>query len=121
EQVDTLVVDKTGTLTEGRPALTRVVTYAGQDEQELLRLAAALEQGSEHPLAAAIVRGARERGLELPEAEHFESHTGKGVSGRVEGRDVALGNARLMGELGLARELRQEEADAFRSEGGSAL
>jgi Cu+-exporting ATPase len=98
EKVDTLVVDKTGTLTEGRP---RVVTVAGEDESEVLRLAAALERGSEHPLAAAVVAAAAEKGLPLPAAGEFRSVTGKGVTGRIEGRAVALGNRALLDELGI--------------------
>jgi Cu+-exporting ATPase len=101
-QVDTLVVDKTGTLTEGRPRLAAVETLAGISEDELLRLAASLERGSEHPLAAALVAGAGARGLALAEATGFESHTGRGVTGTVAGRAVALGNRRLLDELGIA-------------------
>jgi Cu+-exporting ATPase len=96
EKVDTLVVDKTGTLTEGKPRLAHVTAVAPFTEEEVLRLAAALEQASEHPLAAAIVAGARERGLTLPEAAEFESLTGRGVAGTIEGRRILLGNAVLM-------------------------
>jgi Cu+-exporting ATPase len=99
EKVDTLVVDKTGTLTEGKPKLTSVVAAEGFEETTLLRLAASVEQASEHPLAAAIVQGARERNLHLAQAEDFRSITGKGVSARVEGRSVVLGNARLLEDL----------------------
>jgi len=100
--VDTLVVDKTGTLTLGQPRLVGVETVeGGPDEATLLRLAAGIERGSEHPLAAAIVDGARERGLEPAVAEDFDSITGKGVTGRVDGRQMALGNAALMAELGV--------------------
>ena len=98
-QVDTLVVDKTGTLTLGKPRLVAVEPAGGFDERELLRLAAGLERGSEHPLAAAIVAGAEERGVEPGRAEEFQSTTGKGVRGKVEGRQVALGNRALMEEL----------------------
>ncbi len=101
EKVDTLVVDKTGTLTEGKPKVTTVLTSEDMDGDELLRLAASLERGSEHPLAAAIVEAARDKGLELGTAEDFESVTGKGVTGRVEGVAVALGNAKLLADLGL--------------------
>ncbi len=101
ERVDTLLVDNTGTLTEGRPRLQQVVPLAGVDEDDLLRAAASLERGSEHPLAAAIVQGAEQRGLELSGAQDFESRTGKGVTGRVDGRVVALGNRRLFEELRL--------------------
>ena len=98
-KVDTLVVDKTGTLTEGKPKLVSVVTTSGIDEATLLRLAASLERSSEHPLAAAIVGGAQERGLELVEATGFDSITGKGVRGEVDGRTVLLGNRALLNEL----------------------
>ncbi len=101
ERVGTLVLDKTGTLTEGKPRLTSAVPIGGQTESELLRLAASLERSSEHPLAAAIVAGAQERGLTLAAAADFRSLTGRGVVGRVEGRAVALGNQRLMDELNI--------------------
>ena len=99
ERVDVLVVDKTGTLTEGKPKLVAVVPAIGQDESELLQLAASLEQVSEHPLAAAIVNGAKERGAVLLGAEQFRSFTGKGVLAIIGGREVAIGNARLLAEL----------------------
>jgi Cu+-exporting ATPase len=99
-QVDTLVVDKTGTLTEGKPQLVSVVVAPGVDEATLLRLAATLEKGSEHPLAAAIVNGAQNRGLALGATQGFESITGKGVRGKVDGREVALGNRALLEALG---------------------
>ena len=101
EKVDTLVVDKTGTLTEGKPALTRVTARSPFDENDLLRLAAGLEQASEHPLAAAIVAGARTRGLFLPQVASFEAHTGRGVSGSIEGRAVLLGTQNLLKESGV--------------------
>jgi Cu+-exporting ATPase len=101
ERVDTVVIDKTGTLTEGKPKLVSVTTLAGS-ESDLLRLAATLERGSEHPLAAAIVEGARDRGAALAEATDFTSVTGKGVTGVADGRRVALGNRALMDELGVA-------------------
>ena len=101
EKVDTVVVDKTGTLTEGRPRLATLVALPPHDEAELLRLAASLERGSEHPLAGAIVGAARERGLALEEAADFRAVPGQGVSGRVGGRRVALGNAKLLGTLGV--------------------
>ena len=113
-KVDTLVVDKTGTLTEGRPRLVSVVPAQGRGEDELLRLAASLERGSEHPLAAAIVRGAAERGVKLADATDFDSITGKGVRGRVDGRDVALGNRALLDEL------RHRCAPALRARGSAA-
>jgi len=113
EKVDTLVVDKTGTLTEGKPRLLSVVALAGLNEQELLRLVARLERASEHPLAAAIAAGAREGGVQLVEATEFRSLTGRGVVGQVEGREVAVGNEQLFEELGIpapggATELRRE-------------
>ncbi|MDB5309222.1 MAG: silP 2 [Gemmataceae bacterium] len=101
EKVDTVVVDKTGTLTEGKPRLVSVVPFAGFDERELLRLAAALERASEHPLGAAIVAGAAERGITPPAAEVFESVTGKGVVGRVDGRTVAVGNRAMLKAAGM--------------------
>ncbi len=113
EKVDTLVVDKTGTLTEGKPRLISVVALAGVSEPELLRLVASLERASEHPLAAAIAAGASERGVQLVEAREFRSLTGRGVIGKVEGREVAVGNEQLFEELGIsvpsgAEELRRE-------------
>ncbi|MBI4937029.1 MAG: heavy metal translocating P-type ATPase [Nitrosomonadales bacterium] len=101
EKVNTLVVDKTGTLTEGRPKLTSIVPLAGFDEDEVLRLGASLERASEHPLAAAIVKGAQEKSLTLSPVNDFRSYTGKGVTGTVEGRAVALGNLKLFEELHL--------------------
>jgi Cu+-exporting ATPase len=120
-QADTLVVDKTGTLTEGKPRLTEVVPADGFDERELLRLAAALERSSEHPLAAALVRGAEERGLSLPKAEDFESLTGKGVVGAVEGRPVTLGSAALLAEHGVSADSLRPRADALRNDGQTVL
>jgi Cu+-exporting ATPase len=121
EKVDTLVVDKTGTLTEGKPALTSMATVSGYSEAELLRLAASLERGSEHPLAAAIVAGARERSLALAEAEDFTVLTGKGVTGRVEGRLVTLGNRRLLDDLGIAAGELAERAEALRRDGQTVM
>ena len=95
-KVDTLIIDKTGTLTEGRPRLTDVVAADGFDEHAVLSLAAALEQGSEHPLAEAIVEGARERGVRFGKAADFEAVTGEGVAGTVDGHAVALGNDAMM-------------------------
>jgi Cu+-exporting ATPase len=120
-QVDTLVVDKTGTLTEGRPKLVAVVPAVGQDEAELLRLAASLERGSEHPLAAAIVKGAEERGAALAEAAGFESVTGKGVKGEVGGRRVALGNRALLDELGIDPGPLAEQAESLRGDGQTVM
>jgi Cu+-exporting ATPase len=120
-RVDTLVVDKTGTLTEGRPSLDRVVAAPGFEEAEVLRLAASLEQGSEHPLAEAIVRTARERGLALVKAEGFESVSGVGVRGRLGGRAIALGNAVLMRDAGAPPDALSAAADARRGEGASVV
>ncbi|TIR25100.1 MAG: heavy metal translocating P-type ATPase [Mesorhizobium sp.] len=117
--VDTLIVDKTGTLTEGKPRLTDVVAAGNIDENELLGLAAALEKGSEHPLAEAIVEGAAARGLKLAEAVDFEAVTGKGVSGTVSGRKVALGNAAMMADLGV--ETPAANAEAMQAEGKTAM
>ncbi len=109
-QVDTLVVDKTGTLTEGKPKLVAVETVDGFDQQQLLRLAACLERGSEHPLAAAIIAGAEEQGIDTAAVEEFRSITGKGVTGRIDGIEVALGNRRLLENLGIdAPELLKRE------------
>ena len=119
--VDTLVVDKTGTLTEGRPKLVSVQPVGGWDEATLLRLAASLERGSEHPLAAAIVSGAAERDLALAHAGSFESLTGKGVRGRVDGRSVALGNRRLLDDLHVAAGDAGAHADALRREGHTVM
>ncbi|CAO3403949.1 heavy metal translocating P-type ATPase [Azospirillum palustre] len=121
EKVDTLVVDKTGTLTEGKPRVTAVVPAAGIDEAELLSLAASLERLSEHPLAAAIVGSARERGLPLQEVADFGSITGKGVVGRVGGREVLLGNAAMMLDRGVVLGDLDARADELRREGATAL
>ena len=118
-KVDTLVVDKTGTLTEGKPKLESVVTNGIVDEQTLLRLAASLEKSSEHPLASAIVSGARERGVEVIEATHFESITGKGVKGEVDGHRVAVGNRSLLEKLD-AGEL-AAKAEASRANGQTMM
>ena len=101
EKVDTLIVDKTGTLTEGKPRLVAVLPETGYDEADVLRLAASLERGSEHPLAEAIVQGAEERGVKMANAEDFEAVTGKGVKGVVDGKTVALGNLAMIRDLGL--------------------
>ncbi|RWA77562.1 MAG: heavy metal translocating P-type ATPase [Mesorhizobium sp.] len=119
--VDTLIVDKTGTLTEGRPRLTDVVAVEASDGNDLLALAAALEKGSEHPLAEAIVEGAAERGVKLAEAENFEAITGKGVSGTVSGRKVALGNAAMMADLGVDTAPVSAKAEALQGEGKTAM
>jgi Cu+-exporting ATPase len=121
EKVDTLVVDKTGTLTEGKPRLMGVTAAQGFEENEILRLGAALERASEHPLAAAIVAGAEARGLTLPEVKDFRSVTGQGVVGEAEGREVALGNQRLMDERKLDLGALAQHADALRSEGQTVM
>jgi Cu+-exporting ATPase len=121
EKVDTLVVDKTGTLTEGRPRLTSVVALSGTNESEVLRLAASLERGSEHPLAAAIVAASQEKALDLSETAEFRSVTGKGVIGRVEGRTVALGNHKLLEELAIAPGALLEQAEVLRREGQTVM
>jgi len=120
-QVDTLVVDKTGTLTEGRPRLQDVVAAEGFTEDEVLGLAATLELGSEHPLAAAIVAGAAERGLAPGRYQDFESITGQGVRGRIEGRTVALGNPALLAALGIDPGNLAERAEALRAAGKTAM
>jgi Cu+-exporting ATPase len=117
EKVDTLVVDKTGTLTEGRPKLAIVTPSDCVTEQEVLRLAASLERGSEHSLAGAVVQGAQEKGVELARVDEFQSVTGKGVTGKVEGRDVALGNLALMQDCGVDLGDLLQKAEAFRAEG----
>jgi len=119
--VDTLIVDKTGTLTEGKPRLVAVLPETGFDEAGVLRLAASLERGSEHPLADAIVQGAEARGLELAKAEDFEAITGKGVTGTVEGRAVALGAAALLADLGVDPGALTADADARRDEGETVM
>jgi Cu+-exporting ATPase len=121
EKIDTLVVDKTGTLTVGKPKLIAVEPTGGHDEAEVLRLAASLERGSEHPLAAAIVDGAEERGIDVPTSSDFESVTGKGVTGTVEDRKVALGNAALMGDLGIDPAPLERQADEHRKEGQGVM
>ncbi|MCR5860477.1 heavy metal translocating P-type ATPase [Mesorhizobium sp. J428] len=120
-KVDTLIVDKTGTLTEGRPKLTDVVAAEGFDETELLSLAASLERGSEHPLAEAIVEGAEARGATISAASDFEAVTGKGVSGSVNGRKIALGNAAMMIDLKADAASLKDRADALRSDGKTAM
>ena len=120
-KVDTLIVDKTGTLTEGRPRFDRVVPAAGFDANEVLRLAASLDQGSEHPLADAIVQAAREQALSLDKVEDFESSTGIGVHGRVVGKLLALGNTALMEQAGVQVAPLVTDAERLRSEGASVM
>ena len=121
EKVDTLVIDKTGTLTEGKPKLVAIETLDGIAENELLALAAAVEQRSEHPLAHAIVVAAHERGLEVAAAEDFSSTTGAGVTARVAGRSVAIGNTSMMRAVGAAPEALQASAEARRAEGAGVM
>ncbi|UZD66327.1 copper-transporting P-type ATPase [Marinobacter sp. AN1] len=120
-KVDTLIVDKTGTLTEGKPRLVAVLPESGHDETEVLRLAATLEKGSEHPLAEAIVSGAEARNVMLGKADDFEAVTGKGVKGVVDGKSVALGNAKLLEELGLDGGHLMEVANSRRDEGETVM
>jgi Cu+-exporting ATPase len=121
EKVDTIVIDKTGTLTEGRPKVTAVRPAQGLDETEVLRLAASLERGSEHPLAAAIIAAAEERGLTLSPASNFDSPVGKGVIGKVEGRDVVLGNRLMMQNAGIDVAGMETAADDLRADGATAI
>ncbi len=121
EKVDTLVIDKTGTLTQGHPAVTAIVPAVGFDEAEVLRLAAAVESLSEHPLARAIVAAAKGRKLDIPAASAFDSSTGKGAIASVAGKRTALGNARLLGDLGITLDALAPAAEALRREGATAI
>ena len=121
EKIDTLVVDKTGTLTEGKPRLISVIPVRGQDEVEILLLAASLERGSEHPLAEAIVKGAEERGVKLAETREFRSITGKGVVGSADGKNVALGNAKLLEELNIKAGELWGQSEELRKEGQTVM
>jgi len=121
EKVDTLVIDKTGTLTEGKPTVTQIVTVGDFAEDRLLALAASLEQGSEHPLAYAIVKAAKEKGLDLSSAENFDSPTGLGVIGKVDGQDIVLGNQQLMQKQSIDISALTEQAQALRSEGATVI
>ena len=121
ERVDTLMVDKTGTLTEGRPRLQAVLPAAGWKREEILRLAAGVEQGSEHPLAGAVVDGARREGLELPSVKRFDSVAGQGVRGKVEGRDVAVGNRRFLAGLSVRVGDLDQQAEELRHRGLTAF
>ena len=121
EKIDTLVVDKTGTLTEGRPQITAVIVGPGESEGEVLRLAASLERGSEHPLAGALVAGAEARGIVLATARRFRAHTGRGVEGEVDGHTVILGNERLMAERDVVLTDVTAEAGRLQAEGATVL
>jgi P-type Cu+ transporter len=121
EKVDTLVVDKTGTLTEGKPKVTAIVVAAGHDESELLRLAASVERASEHPLADAIVRAAKERSLGLARVERFDSPTGRGATGNVEGRTIVLGNAKYLSSIGIETAVLAAEAERLRGGGATVI
>src|SRR6185369_7676475 len=117
EKVDTLVVDKTGTLTIGKPKVTMFEDAGIVDDETALRLAASLEQASEHPLAAAFVAAANERGLKLSPVTEFRSVTGKGVVGLVDGRKILLGNRSLLAEFGIALGAESDKADRWREQG----
>jgi Cu+-exporting ATPase len=121
EKIDTLVVDKTGTLTEGKPRLAALVPISGYNESDILRLAASLERGSEHPLAAAIVSGAEKKGLKLSQAREFRSITGKGVIGVVDGKKVALGNRRLLEDLGIGASELMDRSEELRRDGQTVM
>jgi Cu+-exporting ATPase len=121
EKVDTLVIDKTGTLTEGKPSVVAIRTATGNEEAELLRMTASLERSSEHPLAAAIVRSAKERDLYLAPVENFNSPVGKGVTGSVDGRKLVIGNRRIMTEAGIDTSSLDHCADELRREGATAI
>jgi Cu+-exporting ATPase len=121
EKIDTLVVDKTGTLTEGKPKVVAIIAAKGFDENDALRWAASTEKASEHPLALAIVAAAQERKLNLSGVAEFDSPTGKGVVGIVEGRRLALGNARFLRELGVQTNALEQDAERLRHEGATAI
>lgn len=121
EKVDTLVLDKTGTLTEGRPSVTAILPALGFVEADILRLSASLERGSEHPLADAIVRAAKDRDIPLTEAADFDSPVGRGVRGTIEGHQVALGNTRFLGELSIDVSALEPKAEALRHDGATAI
>ncbi len=121
EKVDTIVVDKTGTLTEGKPSVTSIATVAGQSEEDILRLAASVEQASEHPLAVAIVNAAKKRKLELAKVMGFDAPSGKSAIGMVESKRLAIGNAKFMGELNIAVTELSGKAEALRGEGATAV
>jgi Cu+-exporting ATPase len=121
EKVDTIVIDKTGTLTEGKPGVTAVISAGGFEKDEIVRLAASLERGSEHPLAAAVLAVAQEKQLMLAEVQNFNAPTGKGVTGMVDGKRIALGNAKLLAELGIDVGALTQRAEALRAEGATVI
>jgi Cu+-exporting ATPase len=121
EKVDTLVVDKTGTLTEGKPAVTAIVAVGDLDEEQILTLAASMERGSEHPLAHAILKAAEKKNMVLQNVGNFDSPTGKGVTGNIEGRSVAVGNIRLMEDMGIDISALSGQADALRADGATVI
>jgi len=121
EKVDTLVVDKTGTLTEGKPKVVAVVVAAGLQENDLLQLAASVERASEHPLADAILRAAKERGIELGAVEGFDSPTGKGATGKVSGKSIVLGNSNYLSSIGIETSSLVADAERLRGEGATVI
>jgi Cu+-exporting ATPase len=121
EKIDTLVVDKTGTLTEGKPKVVAIVAAAGFAENDLLRLAASVERASEHPLADAIVRSAKERNLDLGKVEDFDSPTGKGATGKVDGKTILLGNSNFLASLGIETQSLNEQGERLRSDGATVI
>lgn len=121
EKIDTIVIDKTGTLTEGKPKVTAIRAAGNIDENELLRLAASLEQGSEHPLAGAIVAAAKERSIVLAKAADFDSPTGKGVLGNVDGHRIVLGNTKFLAELNIDTRVLETQADELRQNGATVI
>ena len=121
QQLDSIILDKTGTITRGEPALTDVVVAQGHNDNEVLRLAASLERGSEHPLGEAIVRGAEDRGLSLADTENFAAIPGHGVSGRVDGHEILLGNAKLMGDRAIAIDMLTKDWERLASEGKTPM
>ena len=121
EKIDTLVVDKTGTLTEGKPKVVSIVPAAGFDESEILRLAASVERASEHPLADAIVRSAKERNLELSKVEEFDSPTGKGAAGKVDGKSILLGNSKFLMSLGVETQSLNADGERMRGDGATVI
>jgi Cu+-exporting ATPase len=121
EKVDTLLVDKTGTLTEGKPKVVAIVPAAGFDKNDILQLAASIERASEHPLADAIVRAAKERGIEPSAVEQFDSPTGKGVAGTVAGKSILLGNSKYLSSIGIETSSLDAEAERLRGEGATVI